>query len=51
MTFQALEYKGKNFLDLNNDNNQPICVRVVKLGLKFFPKIFFFYFLNLGLGF
>ena len=25
MYFQASEYKGRNFLDLNNDNNQPIC--------------------------
>ena len=24
MTFQALEYKGRSFLDLNNDDNQPI---------------------------
>ena len=23
MTFQALDYKEKNFLDLNNDNNLP----------------------------
>ena len=51
MTFQASEYKGNFFLDLNNDNNQPICIRVAKLGLKFFLNIFFFYFLNLVLGF
>ena len=25
MTFQVSEYKRKNFLDLNNDDNQPIC--------------------------
>ena len=24
MYFQALEYKGRNFLNLNDDNNQPI---------------------------
>ena len=24
MYFQALEYKGRNFIDLNNDNNQHI---------------------------
>ena len=24
MFFQALEYKGRNFLDLNNNNNQSI---------------------------
>ena len=25
MTFQVSEYKGRNFLDLNNDDNQFIC--------------------------
>ena len=26
MYFQDLEYKGRNFLDLNDDNYQPVCI-------------------------
>ena len=26
MTFQVLEYKGKHFLDLNNNNNLPTII-------------------------
>ena len=29
MYFQDLEYKERNFLDLNNDNYQPICLKAV----------------------
>ena len=32
MYFQASEYKGRNFLDLNNDDNQPICPMYSKGG-------------------
>jgi len=65
MYFQASKYKGKNFLDLNNDNGCPIYssysksrvwlkyfgVRSVKIGLHFiFSLIFIFHFLFLELG-
>ena len=30
MTFQVSEYKRRNFLDLNNDNNQPIYLMYFK---------------------
>jgi len=32
MYFQASEYKRRNFLNLNNDNNQPICSTYSKDG-------------------
>ena len=31
MTFQALNYKGKNFLDLNDDDNLPTSVTTSKI--------------------
>ena len=41
MTFQASEYKGRNFLNLNNDDNQPICPTYSKDGawLKHFSLL------------
>ena len=38
MTFQALDYKGKNFLDLNDDDNLPTRPTYSKGGawLKYF---------------
>jgi len=38
MYFQALKYKGRNFLDLNNNNNQHIYSTYAKDGawLKYF---------------
>jgi len=33
MMFQALEYKRRNFLDLNNDDNQLICPTYSKGGV------------------
>ena len=32
MYFQASKYKRRNFLELNNDNNQPICLTYSKDG-------------------
>ena len=38
MYFQALEYKRRNFLESNNDNDQPICLTYSKesVWLKYF---------------
>jgi len=33
MTFQASDYKGRNFPNLNNNNNQPICPTYSKSGV------------------
>ena len=34
--FQALEYKGRNFLNLNDNNYQPICLTYTKVWIKHF---------------
>jgi len=33
MTFQVSDYKGRNFFDLNNNDNQPICWTYSKGGV------------------
>ena len=34
MTFQASDYKGRNFPNLNNNDNQPICPTYSKSGVQ-----------------